>query len=103
MSGPPVIVALLGSDLPVEATRATMMAFVAVSAALGIALAVAGGLYSPNMLLTTLIMMPRAITGTLAGNAVFAGTAAAHYRPASLVIACVAIGGACWSLFHFSS
>jgi uncharacterized protein len=106
MSGPPVIVALLGSGLPVQATRATMMAFVAVSAALGIALAVAGGLYSSNMLLTTLIMMPCAIAGTVAGNAVFASTADAHYRPASLAIlftiACVAIGGACWSLFPFS-
>lgn len=106
MSGPPVIVALLDSGLPIQATRATIMAFVAVSAGFGIALAVASGLYTMNMLLTTLIMVPCAALGAFAGSAVFAGTADAHYRPASLAIlftiACVAISGACWSLFHFS-
>jgi uncharacterized membrane protein YfcA len=104
MSGPPVIIALLGSGLPTQTTRATIMAFVAVSAALGIALAVASGLYTSDALFTTLIMAPCAAVGALAGSAVFAGTGDALYRPASLTIlftvACVAIAGACWSLFH---
>lgn len=104
MSGPPVIIALLGSGLPAQATRATMMAFVAVSAALGISLAVATGLYTSETLVTTLIMVPCAAVGALVGSAVFAGTADAHYRRASLAIlftvACIAVGGACWSLLH---
>jgi uncharacterized membrane protein YfcA len=104
MSGPPVIIALLGSGLPTRATRATMMAFVAVSAALGISLAVASGLYTPETLVTTLIMVPCAAVGALVGSAVFAGTADAHYRPASLAIlfsvACVAVAGACWRLLQ---
>ena len=105
LSGPPVIVALLASGLPVQATRATIMAFIAISAALGIALAFAGGLYTANILLTALIIAPCAAAGAFAGNAVFARTAHGHYRSASLAIllavACVAIGGACWSLRHF--
>ena len=102
MSGPPVIIALLGSGLPTQATRATIMAFVAVSAALGIALAVASGLYSSETLFTTLVMAPCAAVGASVGSAMFAGTPDVHYRQASLAIlltvACVAIGGACWSL-----
>jgi uncharacterized protein len=107
MSGPPVIIALLGSGLSTQIARATIMAFVAVSAVLGIALAAASGLYNPNVLFTTLVMMPCAAAGAWAGSAVFAGTADAHYRPASLAIlftvACIAIGGACWNLIHSSS
>jgi uncharacterized membrane protein YfcA len=102
LSGPPVIIALLGSGLPVQTTRATIMAFVAISAALGIALAFASGLYTTNILLSTLIIGPGAAAGALAGRAVFAATAADHYRSASLTIlfavACVAIGSAGWSL-----
>ena len=104
MSGPPVIIALLGSALPVQATRATLMAFIAASAALGISLAVASGLYTPETFVTTLIMVPCAAIGAWVGSAVFAATADAHYRPASLSIlfsvACVAVVGACWRLLQ---
>ena len=74
------------------------MAFIAVSAALGIALAVASELYTAETLVTALIIAPCAAAGAFAGGAVFARTADARYRSASLAIllavACVAVGGA---------
>jgi uncharacterized membrane protein YfcA len=104
MSGPPVIIALLGSGLPIQATRATLMAFIAVSAALGISIAIASGLYTSEALVTTLIMVPCAAIGALVGSAMFARTPDARYRPASLailfIVACVAVVGAYWRLLQ---
>lgn len=106
LSGPPAIVALLGTNLSTSSTRSTIMAFVAFSAALGITIAVSSGLYSSNALGTTLVMAPAAAMGTLMGNILFSRTSKAHYRPASLVIlstvACVAIVGAGWALFRLA-
>jgi len=106
LSGPPAIVALLSTDLPTSSTRSTIMAFVAFSAALGIAIAVSGGLYPSRALGTTLVMAPAAAMGTLMGNALFSRTSETHYRPASLgilsTVACVAIVGAGWTLFRLA-
>jgi uncharacterized protein len=104
MNGPPVIIALLGSGLPTQAIRATIMAFVAASVALGISLAVVSGLYASETLVTTLIMLPCAAVGALVGNTEFARTADARYGPASrailFTVAGVAVAGACWRLLQ---
>ncbi|MGY2849089.1 putative membrane protein YfcA [Bradyrhizobium sp. USDA 4509] len=71
LSGPPAIVALLGSGLSGSSTRSTIMAFVAFSAALGIAIAASNGLYSSGALGASLVMAPAAATGALIGNALF--------------------------------
>jgi uncharacterized membrane protein YfcA len=106
LSGPPAIVALFGAGLATSSARSTIMAFVAFSAALGIAIAASSGLYSSGALGTTLVMAPAATVGALMGNVLFSKTSEAHYRPASLVIlfavACVAVVGAGWALFRLA-
>jgi uncharacterized membrane protein YfcA len=86
MSGPPVIVALLGSDLAPRAARATLIAFIAFSAGFGVILSLTGGFFTSEAVGTSLLMIPTAALGGLAGLAVFARTPESRYRRASLVI-----------------
>jgi len=104
MSAPPIVIVLLGSDAQPRVVRATVMAFVAISAVLGIALAAASGLYTADALVPLLILIPCAVIGVLAGGAVFANTNQANYRAVSLailfVVSCIAIVGVSRNIFH---
>jgi uncharacterized membrane protein YfcA len=103
LSGPPVIVALLGTGLPTAVTRVTIMAFVACSAALGLVMASVGGLYTLPTAAATFVLAPGALLGGLAGSAVFVRTDEAHYHRASLIIlltvASISVASAGWTLF----
>lgn len=86
MSGPPAIVALLGSDLHARAARATLIAFIAFSAALGLAIAALRGLLTPETATISALMLPSAALGGAFGLAVFSRTPDGHYRAVSLAL-----------------
>ena len=86
MSGPPAIVALLGSKLETRAVRATLIAFIAFSAALGLTIAATRGLITPETATVSALMLPSAALGGALGLAVFSWTPNIHYRPASLAL-----------------
>jgi uncharacterized membrane protein YfcA len=86
MSGPPAIIALLASDLSAASARATLIAFIAFSAAFGIALSFASGLLGSAALGITILMAPTAALGGLFGIWVFRCTPQTEYRRASLAI-----------------
>lgn len=98
MSGPPAIVALLGSDLPAAPARATLMAFIAFSAFLGIVLGLFKGFYTPATLSWVLLMLPGAVVGGVAGVKAYSLLPQNLYRPISVsvlfAIAVLAITGA---------
>ena len=86
MSGPPAIIALLASDLDAASARATLIAFIAFSAAFGIALSLASGLLGFATLGITALMIPTAALGGLFGIWVFGRTPQTQYRRYSLAI-----------------
>ncbi|KQO91157.1 hypothetical protein ASF32_22775 [Methylobacterium sp. Leaf91] len=86
MGAPPAIIAILGSPLDPRDARATLVAFVAFSAALGTALGIATGLLNEASLGTTLAMAPGAALGGFLGIRIFARTAPESYRGHSLAI-----------------
>lgn len=98
MSGPPAIVALLGSDLPAASARATLMAFIAFSAFLGIALGIAKGFYTATTISWVLLMLPGAILGGFTGVKAYSFLPQSLYRSISVsvlfAIAVLAIAGA---------
>ena len=102
LSSPPAIIALLGGGLDVREARATLIAFVAFSAALGVSISLAYGLVSAASMQATLLLGPSAALGGILGLRVFSRTAHAAYRGASLVILLVvsmtAIGSAAFTL-----
>jgi uncharacterized membrane protein YfcA len=84
MSGPPVIVSLLGSEMPMHRARATLIAFIALSALFGIAISIFHQAYSASVLLTSLIMSPAVALGCGLGVAAFTRGPRQFYRPISL-------------------
>jgi uncharacterized membrane protein YfcA len=86
MSGPPVIIALLGSTLSAQVARATLMAFIAASALLAALAAEVNGLYGGRSAFSAMIMLPVALLGGWAGTQAFRRTSIQLYRPASLAI-----------------
>ncbi len=104
MSGPPAIIAMLGSPLDPRDARATLVAFIAFSAALGMALGSAAGLMNEASLRTTLGMAPGAALGGFLGLKIFARTAPESYRGHSLTILVIvsisAIGSAAFVLMR---
>jgi uncharacterized membrane protein YfcA len=84
MSGPPVIVSLLGSEMPMHKARATLIAFIAMSAGFGILMSVFKGAYTADILLTSLIMSPAVALGCGLGVAAFSYGPKDLYRPISL-------------------
>jgi uncharacterized membrane protein YfcA len=84
MSGPPVIVSLLGSEMPMHKARATLIAFIAMSAGFGIAISVFNHAYSGDILLTSLIMSPAVALGCGLGVVAFSWGPKHLYRPISL-------------------
>lgn len=86
MSGPPVIIALLGSPLKTEAARATLMAFIAVSATLAAAIVAVKGVYELAALATTITMLPAGALAGFLGIRFFHHLPPARYRPISLSI-----------------
>jgi uncharacterized protein len=86
MSGPPAIIALLASNLTAASARATLIVFIAFSAALGTVLSAASGLLGPVAIGITVLMIPTAALGGILGIWVFAHTAQNMYRRASLAL-----------------
>jgi uncharacterized membrane protein YfcA len=107
MAAPPIVIVLLGSDAQPRVVRATVMAFVTISAVLGIGLAIAKGLYTIEAIVPLLILVPCSVIGVLVGGAVFANTNHAHYRTISLAIlfavSCTAMITVSRNFFHFPS
>ena len=107
MSGPPAIIALLGGRLETRVARATLIAFVAFSAALGVVFGIASGLVGIASLQATLLLGPGAALGGLLGLSVFSCTANSSYHRASLAILLLvslsAIGSAAFTLLTSSS
>ena len=104
MSGPPAIIALLASNLTAASARATLIVFIAFSAALGIVLSAASGLLGPAAVGITVLMIPTAALGGILGVWVFARTAQSVYRHACLTILLLvslsAIGSVTFSFFY---
>ena len=102
MSGPPVILALLGSGQQVVVARANLMVFIAISAAWAMAVAAASRLYRADTLATVLILVPAVLAGGWAGLTIFERTSKLHYRGVSFVIligvTIVAVSTAAWNL-----
>jgi uncharacterized membrane protein YfcA len=84
MSGPPVIVSLLGSNMPLIGARATLIAFIAMSAGFGIVLSAANGAYSLSVARISLVMAPAAAMGCALGVLAFSQGPRHHYRSISL-------------------
>ena len=102
MSGPPVILALIGSGLSPLVTRACLMMFIAISASWGALVAAVSGLYDAGTLAATLVMIPGAAAGGWAGVVIFDRVAHAQYRMASfgilIAITVIAIGTTGWTM-----
>lgn len=84
MSGPPVIVSLLGSNMPLIAARATLIVFIAMSAGFGIVLSAANGAYSLGVGCISTVMAPAAAVGCALGMLAFSQGPRHHYRSISL-------------------
>jgi uncharacterized membrane protein YfcA len=91
MSGPPVIVSLLGSNMPVLKARATLIAFIAMSACFGIILSASHRAYSPNVGVVSLIMAPAAAVGCTLGLLIFSYVPRRVYRSVSLYLLAAAM------------
>lgn len=91
MSGPPVIVSLLGSNMPMLSARATLIAFIAMSASFGIMLSASRGAYSPEIWWVSLAMAPAAAVGCGLGLVTFANMPRRIYRSVSLALLTLAM------------
>lgn len=91
LSGPPVIVSLLGSNMPVIAARATLIAFIAMSAGFGVVLSAAHGAYSLDVARISLMMAPAAAAGCALGMFAFSFGPRGRYRSISLSLLAVAM------------
>lgn len=101
MSGPPVIVTLLDGYLPAATARATLMAFIAMSALFGVILSSVSGSYVDGVLLVSLRMVPAVAVGCIAGIAIFSLVSRRHYRAVSLSLLMLAVSISLTSTFWF--
>ena len=99
MSGPPVIVTLLDGYLPAATARATLIAFIAMSALFGAVLSAVSGSYADGVLLVSLQMVPAVALGGTAGIAIFSLIARRHYRAVSLSLLMLAVSISLTSTF----
>jgi uncharacterized membrane protein YfcA len=104
MSGPPVIVSLLGSTMPVLHARATLIAFIAMSAGFGMLLSASNGAYTSDIWWISLAMAPAAALGCGLGMLAFSQFPRRLYRPTSLSLLAaamsIAIVTASLAVFH---
>jgi hypothetical protein len=91
MSGPPVIVSLLGSNMPLLSARATLIAFIAMSASFGIVLSAVRGAYFAEIWQVSLLMAPAAAVGCGLGLITFANMPRKIYRSVSLALLTLAM------------
>jgi uncharacterized membrane protein YfcA len=91
MSGPPVIVSLLGSAMPVLQARATLIGFIALSAGFGLLLSIWHGAYSSAVWWISLAMAPAAAIGCGLGVLAFTQLPRRLYRSASLSLLAAAM------------
>lgn len=91
MSGPPVIVSLLGSNMPVLEARATLIAFIAMSAGFGTILSASHGAYSGEVWFVSLAMAPAAAAGCTLGVFIFSHVPRRAYRSVSLSLLAAAM------------
>jgi len=104
MSGPPVIVSLLSSNMPVLEARATLIAFIALSAGFGLLLSASHGGYSAEICRISLAMAPAAALGCGLGVLAFRRVPKRLYHSASLCLLAaamsIAIATASLAVFH---
>ncbi|KQQ45008.1 hypothetical protein ASF58_20000 [Methylobacterium sp. Leaf125] len=86
LSGPPAILALLGSGLVESRARATMMAFVGASAVIAATAVWLKGLYGWESAATSLGLLPAGLVGGILGTVTFRALPTQTYRPISLAI-----------------
>jgi uncharacterized membrane protein YfcA len=86
MSGPPIILYYLGREATAEISRASMMAYFLLSAAVAIAIGGVTRVYAANFGLYALKLAPFALAGSFVGGRCFAAFPAAAYRHAALVV-----------------
>jgi hypothetical protein len=104
MSGPPVIVSLLSSNMPVLEARATLIAFIAMSAGFGLLISAWHGGYSSEIWRITLAMAPAAALGCGLGVLAFKYLPKRFYHAVSLSLLAaamsIAIVTASLAVFH---
>ncbi|MHB1415222.1 MAG: sulfite exporter TauE/SafE family protein [Chloroflexota bacterium] len=71
MSGPPVILFGVNQAWPKETFRANLIGFFVFSDAFALALLIASGLFTQEMLTNTVLVLPAVAVGVLLGNAAF--------------------------------
>ena len=84
ISGPPVIITLLGSSLSPSKVRGLSIYFIAFSAAIGVGLSLVIGLQTLRGLFLALLMIPGVLVGVLSGVFAFKKLPHRHYRSIAL-------------------
>ena len=84
MSGPPVIITLLGSNLSATKMRGILIYFIAFSAAIGVGLSLVIGTQTITGLFIAFFMLPGVLLGVLAGVFAFQKLPHKHYRSIAL-------------------
>lgn len=100
MSGPPVIVTLLDGHLSAAIARATLIGFIAISAAFGVVASTLSGSYEGNALLISAQMVPAVVLGCASGLAAYSLVPRRYYRAISLtvlgVVVAISIASTAW-------
>lgn len=104
MSGPPVILALMATDLMAHRIRGTLIFYIGCSAAMGLVFSFIGEMQNTATLSIALILAPSAAIGAFIGARIFRRYQNRGYRTAGLAflfcVALIAIGSSSWQLFH---
>lgn len=86
MSGPPIVLYYLGHQVSAETSRASMMAYFLLSAAVAITVGEATHVYAADFGLYALKLAPFALAGSFVGGRCFAAFPVTAYRRAVLVV-----------------
>jgi hypothetical protein len=84
MSGPPVVVAVMATDLPAQRIRGTLIFYIACSATIALVLTFIGGLQTPSTLSVAVMLAPCTIIGAFIGARLFVRYGARGYRSVGL-------------------
>lgn len=86
LSGPPIVMLLTARRLPVPAFRATIAAYFVALNLLALTILTAGRALDRHDATTTLVLIPPALLGTLAGNRLVRRLSAAQFRTLTLAM-----------------
>ncbi len=84
MSGPPVVIAVMATDLPAHRIRGTLIFYIACSATLALVFTLIGGLQSAATLTVAVVLAPFSAVGALIGTRLFMRYGTRGYRTAGL-------------------